>query len=290
MEIKLKGVKSSTNPGIELIRSLVHHGEFNRALREVKKIEKNLETELKSEERGDISHLASICLYHLGRYKEALSKAGFAFEIFKDTSENQKVAQIQDILGRIHWGLGDLGNAEVYLRDAITTYRRIRDYGAVIRCTNIIARILFTRSQFEKAVEYLNQARELSRSIKDSLMEAKISGNLGRVHTLLGEWESAEQELGVSLRATRRKGDEIGMCRDLLSLGYLFALRRKFHRATQNLSAAFQLAQKNNYLRETVIYHEYMGEICFAQGNIMRRRSIMPVSSACGRALRQTET
>lgn len=266
MEPRLKGMRSPSRARIKLIQSLVQQGEFAQALREIQKVERDPGFDLSPGEKGDIYYLASLCLYNLGRYKEALSKATLAFEILKDTSENKKVAQIQDILGRIHWGLGDLKKTELHIRDAITTYRRIKDYEAIVRCNNIIARILFTKSEFEKATEYLNEAKELSQSINDSLMEAKILGNLGRIHTLLGNWEKAKEELKISLQANSTRGDDIGSCRDQLSIGYIFALKREFPQAKTYLSSAFQLAQKNNYLRETVIYHEYMGGMCVDQG------------------------
>jgi len=266
METRLKRTETPSKTRIKSIQSLFQQGEFTQALREIQKVEKDPQVNLSPEEKGDIHYLASFCLYNLGRYKEALAKAALAFEVFKDTSENEKVAQIQDILGRIHWGLGDLRDAELHIRDAITTYRRIRDYVAMVKCNNIMARLLFTKSEFEKATEYLNEAKDLCRFTHDSLMEAKILGNLGRIHTLLGNWEKAEEELKISLQANETRGDAIGLCRDQLSSGYILVLKREFEQAKAYLSSAFQLAQNNNYLRETVIYHEYSGELCFDQG------------------------
>lgn len=266
MEIQVKGSGSPANARIKPFQSLVEEGQYDRALKEIASLEAKSENQLSPGERGDINYLASVCLYNLGRYKDALDKANFAFEVLKDTSENKRVAQIQDILGRIHWGLGDLKNAELHIRDAVTTYRRIRDFSSVVQCGNILARILFTKADFKKALEYLGEARDLVHSIKDSWMEAKIMGNMGRIHSLLGNWKKAEEELKVSLQANQERDNAIGQCRDLLSLGYLFILRREFHLAEEHLASAFKLAQDNNYLRETVIYYEYMGQLCFDQG------------------------
>ncbi len=266
MEIQAKGLGSPANARIKPFLSLVEEGQYDRALREIASLEKKPEAKLSAGERGDVCYLASVCLYNLGRYKDALSRANLAFEILKDTSANKTVAQIQDILGRIHWGLGDLKNAELHIRDAVTTYRRIRDYSAIVQCNNILARILFTKADFKKAVEYLREAKDLARTIKDSWMEAKILGNMGRIHTLLGDWKKAEDGLRTSLLANKERDNIIGQCRDLLSLGYLLTLRRKFQEAEEHLSSAFALAQDNGYLRETVIYHEYMGGLRFDQG------------------------
>jgi DNA-binding NtrC family response regulator/tetratricopeptide (TPR) repeat protein len=266
MEIQVKGLGSPINAGIEPFRSLVEEGQYDRALKEIASLEEKPGAKFSPGDQADLCYLSAVALYNLGRYKDALGKASLAFDLLKDTSENSRVAQIQDILGRIHWGLGDLRNAELHVRDAATTYRRIRDYAAIVQCGNILARILFTKADFNKAVEYLKEAKDLARSIQDQWMEAKIQGNLGRIDTLLGNWKKAEEELRISLKANEERGNAIGQCRDLLSLGYLFTLKRQFQEAEDFLSSALRLARENDYLRETVIYHEYMGGLRFDQG------------------------
>ena len=265
METRSKDIGSPSKERIELVKSLVHQGEFAQALREIQKIEREPGFDLPPGEKEDIHYLASLCLYNLGRYKEALTKATLSFEIFKDTSENKKVAQIQDILGRINLGLGDLRNAELYLRDAISIYRRIGNQAEMVKSYNLIARIYFIRCDFEKSIEYLNEAEELSGKVGDFKTNARIFGNLGRVYTLLGEWEKAEKNLEISLSFNQRNRDELSLCRDLLSLGFTICLKRDFQRSKKFLAEAFELARKNNFLRELAIYYEYAGQLAYSE-------------------------
>ena len=268
METQTKNIKPALIAGIEHMESLIEQGKFLQAQTEIDHQLKRSGIKLPPEKKGSLHYLSAVCLYHLGQYKQALLNATLAFEIFKDTAENKKVAQIQDILGRIYWGLGDLKKAELYLRDAISTYRRTKDYSSTMKCNNFIARILFTQCEFSKAVEYLSEARELSQSQGDHLMEAKISGNLGRIHILLGKWGKAEEEIQTSLKTNIKSGDEISICRDQLSLGYVLTFKRLFDQANICLSHALELAQKNDFLRELVIYHEYMGALCYELGKL----------------------
>jgi tetratricopeptide (TPR) repeat protein len=268
METQTKNLKPALITGIEYMESLIEQGKFLQAQTEIDHQLKRSGIKLPPEKKGSLHYLSAVCLYHLGQYKEALIHATLAFEIFKDTSENEKVAQIQDILGRVYWGLGDLKKAELYLRDAVSTYRRTKNYSSTMKCNNFIARILFTQCEFSKAVEYLNEARELAQSQGDHLMEAKISGNLGRIHILLGKWGKAEEELQTSLKTNIKSGDEISICRDQLSLGYVLTFKRLFDQANICLSNALELAQKNDFLRELVIYHEYMGALCYELGKL----------------------
>jgi len=267
MEIRLKGTQVPSRERIKLIESLVKQEKFAQALREIQKLESHLNVDFSPGEEGDIYYLASLCLYNLGRYKEALAKAMIVYETSKNSSENNKVARIQNILGRINLGLGDLKNAELHASDAISTYRRTGDLAVMVNSYNLIARICFMKCDFEKCVEYLNEAKEISEKVDELKMVALIQGNLGRVYTLLGYWREAEKNLEISLCYNQKEGNELGLCRDLLSLGFVSFLRRNFQRSKSFLARALELAQKNDFLRELGIYYEYAGQLAHSKGN-----------------------
>jgi len=252
---------------IERIESLVKQRKFAPALEEIKRVEEQREIQEFSALWGDLCYLSAVALHGIGNYTDAKARAEKAFDLFKNTSENKKVAEIQYILGLIYLDLGDLKNAENYIRDAITSYRRISDQPELVQCYNKIARIFFIKSEFEKAIEYLSEAKELSEKICDFRMSAVASSNLGRIFTLTGKWEKAEENLLISLEFNQTKNDELNLCRSQLSLGFFCCLKREFQRASEYLAKAFELAHKNNYLRELAIYHEYAGQLAFNQGD-----------------------
>jgi transcriptional regulator with PAS, ATPase and Fis domain len=267
MKTELESLNPALKTRIEWIESLVGENKFTQAMEEIEAEENQKESEDFSIERGSLHYLSAVTLYNLGRYKEALTKAEQAFEIFRDTSENKRVAQTQLILGRIYLSLGDLKNAEMYVRDAITTYRRIEAQEEIINCYNTIARIFFMKSEFGGATEYLEKAKELSEKLGDFRMAAIAGSNLGRIFILTGKWEKAEENLLVSLKFNQMKGNELNLCRSLLSLGFVCCLKREFQKAHEYLTKAFELAAPNGYLRELVIYHEYMGSLNFDLGD-----------------------
>ncbi|MGB2988806.1 MAG: tetratricopeptide repeat protein, partial [Candidatus Zixiibacteriota bacterium] len=273
MEIPSWGTKSPSNATMQSLLRCVENGEYDRAVREILRFERHSGDVLSPGERGEISHLASICLYKVGRYKEALGKATAAFDMLKETSDNEKVAQIQDVLGRISLSLGDLTNAELHLRDAVSTYRRVGNHTELLKCYNVIARVYFVRTDFEKCIEYLHRAEELSKRVGDARANAWIHGNLGTVFTLLGEWRKAQEELDISFRYHQASGDELNLCRVLLSLGFLSCLRRDFRGSEDFLVRACELARKGDFLRELAIYHEYAGQLARSQGDARTAKS-----------------
>ncbi len=267
METQLEGLNQALKTRIEWIESLVRQNKLVEAMEEIRAVENHREINSSSIEKGSACYLSALTLYNLGRYKEALSKAEQAFKIFRDTSENKRVAQTQLILGRIYLSLGDLKNAEMYVRDAVSTYRRMGDQKEVIQCYNIIARICFIKSEFEKGTEYLYEAKEFSEKLGDVRMAAIACRNLGRIFILMGRWEEAEENLLYGLNSTEKDGDELNWCRAQLSLGFVCCLKREFKKAHEYLTNAFELAQKNDYLREVAVYHEYAGQLAFNQGD-----------------------
>lgn len=265
MEKQTKTSPKALEVKLPWIESLVEEQKFKEAWEEIKLLgdQKKLADPFPI---GHLSYLSAVSLYGLGQYQKAKEKCQEAFDIFKETGENARMAQTQYMMGRIFLALGDLRNSEMHLRDAISTYRRIGDLGQIIRAYNIIARIHFVNSDFKKAIETLKEALHLAEKIGDQKFVSLFSGNLGRAYTFLGQWEEAEENLLESLRYNQTPGNETSLCRDQLALGYLYLLRREKGKAKRYFEDAFQLIQKNGLERELAIYHEYSGILAFWEG------------------------
>ena len=267
MATRPKNIDSDIQIKIDKIKILIRQRKFAQALEDIVELQNRKPIPTFSAEEKEIYHLWAISLYGMGRYAEAKIQAEKAYDLLRNTSENCKLAEIQYTLGLIYLDLGDLRNAENYIRDAIATHRRIGNNDEIVTCYNKIARIFFVKSEFGKAIEYLNDAKQISETTGDPRMVAIISGNLGRIHLLMGNWIEAQDLIFSSLKFNERSGDELSLCRDQLSCGYVLCLKREFDQARQYLIQAFEIASRSNYLREMVIYHEYMGTLCFEMAN-----------------------
>jgi two-component system response regulator HydG len=252
---------------LDLIESLIKQKKFKEALAELKEKETRGDLGQFFYERGWGSHLFSVSFQALGRYEEALVKGQEAFEIFKNTPDNEKVAQVQFNLGIVYSDLGDLKRAELQFKDAATNYRRVQNPIGIIKTYNELARIYFTKSDFSRAIEYLNDGLEYCREIKDDEMTARLSGNLGTIHMIKDEWQKAKKNLLVSLELNRLHKNHINICRCLLSLGYVSVLLREFSKAEGYLKKAYQIINENSFVRELAIYHEYSGESAFLRND-----------------------
>lgn len=256
------------NVKLSLIESQLQEGNFKQALAEIRELENRKVIDDFSAEAGEFSYLGAFALDKLGKPKQALTKAKKAFEILRNTEKNRRLAQVQQIMGRIYVKLGDLKNAEIQFTDTASTYRRIKDQKGIAETYNDLARICFIRSEFGRAVEYITDALDLCRRINDQKTMARLRGNLGTILMLKNLWEEAEKNLLLSLQANEALHDQFNICKSLLSLGSLSCLLRKFHCADEYLKRALYLISENNFLRELAIYHEYQGSLEFARGDL----------------------
>jgi len=254
-------------PKIQEIERLIHQEKFSEALEQLEVIVNLPNFELSAEQKGETNYQASFCLYMLGRYREALDKALSIYKVYKDSSENRRVAQIQNLLARIYFELDDLRNAEQQASDAIGTYRRIEDRPELLKSFNFISQISFMNGDYGRSMDYLNKASEIAKDTQNTRMVAIIQGNIGRVQTLLGNWDEAEENLKVSLSYNQNNGNEQSCCSDLLSLGFLLSLGRNFNKSEELIKKAYDIASSNHLSRELGIYYEYAGHLACCKGD-----------------------
>ncbi|NIN00553.1 MAG: tetratricopeptide repeat protein [candidate division Zixibacteria bacterium] len=253
---------------LDLIESLLKEKKFKQALAEIRERATRTSPDRSSCEWGWLTHLAAKALQGLGRCEEALERAQEAFKVFKTTPENDRLAQIQYSLGVICSDLGDFRNAELHLRDAASTYRRVEDRKGITRTYNELSRLCFTTGKYDTAIEYLNDGLRYCQETEDQRLAATVLGNLGTVYTISDRWRKAQRNLRKSLKLNKICKREIDVSRCYLSLGYLSILLRQFSKAKDYLNRAFRIIAENNFTRELAIYHEYSGALELVRGDL----------------------
>ena len=260
------------NTKLEEVEALVQKGKFSPALAELRDLLPQLKKDTCPVERGTISYLLAATFYGLGRYQESLAEGKKAYQIFKNTLENKRIAQILYVLGNAYLRLGDSRNAEAELRDAIATYRRIEDHDGIINSYNKLANIYFIRSEFARSIEYLNESIQICEKTQDYKVMAHLLANVAVVYIRAGELSSAEKKILSAIKIHQERKDELNLARCYLSLGYIRFLKRDFSRAEESYLESFPLIQKNKLIRELAIYYEYSGEMAFEKGELEKAK------------------
>lgn len=256
---------------IELIESLAAGRDFRAAQTELERLKKGNDFSSgmnhaahTSVDAGELYYLEGLILYGLARYGDALEKGKEAYQFLKPTLKNRRIAQVHLLLGNIFVATGELKKAEMEIRDAVASFRRVEDEKGMADAYNRLAQIFFIQAEFDRSIEALNQATERAQKVKDGhLMIARISGNLGRIYLLKGEWEKAGKRFYDSIRQNELVKNETSICRNLLSLGYAACQQRKFEEAEEFYKKAYDIIRKKELKRELVVYHEYRAELAF---------------------------
>lgn len=254
----------SPDKNIDLVASLAPGRDFKSAEAELERLKKGNDTS--SVPQGNVYYLEGLILYAKDSYREALNKAQQAYQLLKHTLKNQRIAQVQLLLGYIFVDLGDLKKAQIEIQDAVASFRRAGDEKGLVYAYNKLAQISFIRAEFKRSIESLNHAIEHAKKMKDGpLMIARLSGNLGRIYLLMGEWENAQTHMYESIRQNERAGSQASICNNLLSLGYAACQQRKFKDSEQFFDRAHDIIRKRNLKKELAYYHEYRAESAFEQ-------------------------
>lgn len=249
---------------IDLVSSLAAKRDFKSAQAELEKLRKGNDTP--SAHAGELYYLEGLILSGQARYGQALKKAYQAYQLLKHTLKNKRIAQVQLLMGNILIATGELRRAEIEIQDAVASFRRAEDEKGIAEAYNKLAQIFFIQAEFDRSIECLNQATQHAKKVKEGhLMIARLSGNLGRIYLLMGEWIKAYRHLYDSIRQNELINNEISICRNLLSLGYMACQQRKFKEAEGFYEKALHIIQKKDLKRELAIYHEYRGELAFEQ-------------------------
>jgi len=273
MSDKSNNLVSEIDSKLQLLDGLLHEKRFKEALAEIRDLEATQKLDEGTLYFGHFCYYSAEVFRKLGDYQTALTKASKAFEIFKNTNENKRIAQIKYTLGNIYIALGDLKNAQEELHESLVTYKRIDDDRGRISVLCMLANISFQQSNYQIAIEYLLDSIKLCDKIGETQIKARGLGNLGTIYLRIGNLRLAEQNLLLNTKINEESNDWLNYCKGLLVLGYVCSQQRDFKRANKYFEQALKLIFENNYAREFAIYNEYAGELEFAQGNYDEARN-----------------
>ena len=261
---------------------------FDRRLLEIEELFRQRKPEIASEalsilresdyspegfELGLYNLLKARDFFNAGDYSESIKLCEKANNLLALSALHGRVGRVQWLLYKNYSALGNLGRAEVCIRDAFAFFRRINDQEGMIDALNGLGKLAFIKCDFKKAVQYVNDSIELSKG--DNIRMARLIGNLGRIEIHTGDWKSAEHNLKTSLKLAHELKQPTTVLRDYLSLGYLYLRQRQFILASRELKSASMMIEENNFGRESIILQEYEGELAFEMGDIVGARKIL---------------
>ncbi len=251
---------------LDEFRKLTDRGDLKDALQLALTLEESYSAECR--DSVDFLLTSAQLANQIGDYTEAISSAARAYDLLRQTSEHDLLAQVQSELARSYNFVGRPNDAEREYRDVAAAYRRSGNIEGLIDTLNRIAGIRYLRADYGEAQKLLNEALEYSNEIGDIGRQAKVSGNLGQVAIRKGELQEAVDKLSISADMNGRVGNSLNLARSFLSLALAEIRLSNFDSARRNLTNALSIIRKNDLKREMAIYYEYKAELSLALDNL----------------------
>ncbi len=160
-----------------------------------------------------------------GRDREAYGHLIQAAEMFDEAGWGWQKVNTLVHLANAALGLGEIGQAEKWLREAMPLAESISDPWQIAFCYNNFGEIARAQGDYERARGYYERAEAMYREADALGDHARLVHTLGYMALHDGETERAEELFNESLAAFRKLGNKRGMAECLGGLAAVAAVR-----------------------------------------------------------------
>lgn len=225
-------------------------------------------------------------MLELDKEEEALKSFLAAKDIYERTKDHKMLALIAEEVGMINRKQDLYDDALTNFREALTTYKQLKDSLSVISASLNIARVYLFKSEWDSCSLYYNNALEIAVQ-KNYLSEITILHELGILYRSMQNLPEAER---CFLAAYEKEADEEKKYMECLSLGYLYMQMgqtenaRKYLMMSANSSKAYTqisaydclyfLEKDIDNFEEAIVYHELADSITNAMEELNSRELI----------------
>ena len=225
-------------------------------------------------------------MLELDKEEEALKSFLAAKDVYERTKDHTMLALIAEEVGMINRKQDLYDDALTNFREALTTYKQLKDSLSVISASLNIARVYLFKSEWDSCSLYYNNALEIAVQ-KNYLSEITILHELGILYRSMQNLSEAERYF---LAAYEKETDEEKKYMECLSLGYLYMQMgqtenaRKYLMMSANSSKAYTqisaydclyfLEKDIDNFEEAIVYHELADSITNAMEELNSRELI----------------
>ena len=225
-------------------------------------------------------------MLELDKEEEALKSFLAAKDVYERTKDHKMLALIAEEVGMINRKQDLYDDALTNFREALTTYKQLKDSLSVISASLNIARVYLFKSEWDSCSLYYNNALEIAVQ-KNYLSEITILHELGILYRSMQNLSEAERYF---LAAYEKETDEEKKYMECLSLGYLYMQMgqtenaRKYLIMSANSSKAYAqisaydclyfLEKDIDNFEEAIVYHELADSITNAMEELNSRELI----------------
>jgi predicted ATPase/DNA-binding SARP family transcriptional activator len=176
------------------------------------------------------------------------------------------IAWARNRLGWVSAQLGEVEEAERYLRQALVQFRELNHERGIVEALSDLGLLAHRHGAYDLAESYYGEALALSREMGYEDGVARLLGELGDVLRDQGRLERARKAVSESLAIYRRLGS-LDQIRAHYRLGQLFTLLEDYVVAERHLRNSLALAREAGSPNALAHTTQLLAELALAKGN-----------------------
>jgi transcriptional regulator with GAF, ATPase, and Fis domain len=215
---------------------------------------------------GKIEYRRAFLLFPQGKYDEAL-KIGFsAYRKLKKSDEHSDVASIQVVIGHCYLRLGLYSEAEEFIQDSLSSYRRVENRVGIAYAYNNLGVLHKNACRWQRALASLSKSLEIAKTLGLTQQMIAVQNNLGVVYGKIRQFPQAISLFSNVINTAERFGDQLWLTRSLLMIGRTYVATGEVGKAEKALVRGQTMAEELGYARESALGDEYLGELMIRRG------------------------
>jgi CHAT domain-containing protein/Tfp pilus assembly protein PilF len=218
--------------------------------------------------------------------RKSVEKYQTALQLFREASDQRRIAESFNSIGRIHISLGERQKANENFNQALMIFQEAGDQRGEAKALNNLAVLYTSMGKLQEAVEKFNESLSLKRKIGDTEGERATIINIGAVYKLLGETQKALEKYNEALPLSRVAGDrneEAATLNNIAGVFWTFGDRQKalekFNEALQIRRTLGDRESEAEILNNIGLVHESLGE---TQKALDKHKEALSVTQAVG--------
>jgi len=163
---------------------------------------------------------------------------------FRAENDHHSLARATAYIGEIHWRLGNYGDAEARLDQALEQHRKNDDRLQEGKTLNILGLLHWDLGELGMAGAYFGQGSEIALEVGDRRLAGAILNNLSLVYDEQGKYlvslDQYQQVLGLykGQNFPRGEGDTLG------NMGGVYLLLGRYRQALEHYGQALEISQQ----------------------------------------------
>lgn len=185
----------------------------------------------------------SIQQFQLSQFRESLTSAEQALQIYQEINDYPSQANVRLLLGNISIIFSQYDRAISSFKQSLELARQLQITNLEVKVLNNLGATYFALGQYQKAIEHHQQALKISQNLSDRQGESLSLGLLGNNYMALGQYQKALDVYQQYLAATKTIGDRQGEAYATGNIGNTYAYLGQYQKAVEWLQQSLQLAR-----------------------------------------------